>query len=337
MFFIHSTVGKVGAIVLLCFSPFRCWSASSKRKSERDRDHMHPSRRPHAVAVAPARRNREIRVWCTASSSSLALLGACHGGAAWEPVRPHPNKGDYLAHLKLETVGAEIVDPTDILPRLGLQAVAVRAGTSTSTSSSSTPSGSPASTSGSATSRSTSRPRSRSRPRLSRRGDARVHRDAGPRAMVHLEFFGLPDNVPFSKVRDVVPSRRARSSTTTLYDATKEPLIELLMDNGYAHVRVEGTVIADRAHARATLRLVVDPGRASTFGEIQIQASPIRCSSTACARGSSGRRASRSRTRRSSTTQTAIYGIGLFGSVRVEPSTDDLDRRRAGQDLGHRR
>src|SRR6185312_6040754 len=79
------------------------------------------------------------------------------------------------------------------------------------------------------------------------------------------------DNVPFSKVRDVVPLKEGSQFDYDAYDATKQPLLELLMDNGYAHARVEGTVIADRAHAKATLRFVVDPGPASKFGEIEIQ------------------------------------------------------------------
>src|SRR3569832_2526651 len=37
--------------------------------------------------------------------------------------------GDYLAHLQLESTCANTVDPSDILPRLGLTAVAKREGT----------------------------------------------------------------------------------------------------------------------------------------------------------------------------------------------------------------
>ena len=43
MFIIHSTVGKVGAIVMLCCA-VPLLVSRLKRKSDRDRDHMHPSR-----------------------------------------------------------------------------------------------------------------------------------------------------------------------------------------------------------------------------------------------------------------------------------------------------
>ena len=43
MFFIHSTVGKLGSVVLLCCA-VPLMVSKLKRKSDRDRDHMHPSR-----------------------------------------------------------------------------------------------------------------------------------------------------------------------------------------------------------------------------------------------------------------------------------------------------
>jgi outer membrane translocation and assembly module TamA len=146
----------------------------------------------------------------------------------------------------------------------------------------------------------------------------------GQRATVHLEFFGLPSNVPFSKVRDVVPIKDGSHFDYDAYDATKQPLLDLLMDNGYAHARVEGTVIADRAHSKATLRFVVDPGPPATFGEIEIQGvtDPMLVASVrARLKWSTGDSFSH---KAIVATQNAIYGIGLFGTVRVEPSADDL-------------
>jgi outer membrane protein assembly factor BamA len=255
----------------------------------------------------------------------LALIGACRGGGAWEPARPHPKPGDYLAHLKLQTVGKEVVDPTDILPRLGLTAVAAREG--------------------SIDEYQLQLDTQRISGVYQKLGyfavDVKTKVDKldkaypdattlvfivtpGPRATVHLEFFGLPANVPFSKVRDVVPLKEGASFDYDAYDATKQPLLELLMDNGYAHARVEGTVIADRAHAKATLRFVADPGPPSTFGEIQIQGvtDPMLVAALrARLKWETGEPFSH---KAIISTQNAIYGLGMFGSVRVEPSADDL-------------
>ncbi|HEY6034480.1 MAG TPA: BamA/TamA family outer membrane protein [Kofleriaceae bacterium] len=255
----------------------------------------------------------------------LALVAACGGSGAWAPARPHPNKGDYLAHLKLESTGANPVAPSEILPRLGLTAVAKREGVIDEYQ--------------------LQLDTSRIAGVYQRLGYFSVevkskvvkldpaYPDAATlvftvtpnkRATVHLEFFGLPDNVPFSKVRDVVPIKEGSAFDYDVYDATKEPLLDLLMDNGYAHARVEGTVIADRAQARATIRFVADPGPASTFGEIEIQGvtEPMLVDALrARIKWATGDAFSHKAV---VDTQTAIYGVGLFGTVRVEPALDDL-------------
>src|SRR3569832_1240641 len=180
--------------------------------------------------------------------------------------------GDYLAHLQLESTCANTVDPSDILPRLGLTAVAKREGTIDEYQ--------------------LQLDTARIAGVYQRLGYFsvevkskvvkldRAYPDAATlvftvtpnkRATVHLEYFGLPDNVPFSKVRDVVPIKEGAAFDYEVYNATKDPLLDLLLDIVYAHSLVEVTVIAFRAHARSTIRFVADPGPASTFGEITIQ------------------------------------------------------------------
>ncbi|MEO6776636.1 MAG: BamA/TamA family outer membrane protein [Kofleriaceae bacterium] len=261
----------------------------------------------------------------------LALLAACGGAQAFHEVpkaaaRHAKSEGaDWLYDLALDTTGGTIIDPDDILPRLGLAAVAKG-----------------------------QRPLDEYQLQLDtgrvagafqRLGYFAVdvktriehrypeHKGAATlvfvvtpnrRATVHLEFFGLPDNVPFSKVRDAVPIKEGSKFDYDLYDATKQPLIDLLLDNGYAHARVEGTVIVDRAHATATIRFVIDPGPRTTFGEVVIQGvtDPMLVAAVrARIKWSTGEQFSHSAVL---ATQTAIYGTGLFGSVRVEPSSDDL-------------
>ncbi|HET9989988.1 MAG TPA: BamA/TamA family outer membrane protein, partial [Kofleriaceae bacterium] len=282
-------------------------------------------------AVAPARRKREIRRVVRRVVVFLALLTACGGAQKFQedPKRAAAHakaKGtEWLYELDMQTVGGTVIDPTDILPRLGLAAVAkgqraideyqLQLDTA------------------------------RVAGVFQRLGYFAVdvktrvdhrypeNKDAATlvfivtpnkRATVHLEFFGLPDNVPLPKVRDAVPIKEGSKFDYDVYDATKEPLLYLLMDNGYAHARVEGAVIADRVHATATIRFVSDPGPHSTFGEISIQGvtEPMLLASLrARIKWSTGEQFSH---KALVDTQTAIYGIGLFGSVRVEPSSDDL-------------
>lgn len=147
----------------------------------------------------------------------------------------------------------------------------------------------------------------------------------GRRATVHLEFFGLPSDVPFSDVRKAVGVKENSVFDYDAYDAAKEPLMELLQDHGYAHARLEGTVIADRAKALATLRFVVDPGPPAKFGQITVTGvSEHMLIDAVLARVSFDPGEPYSR-KRIVDTQSAIYSIGLFSAVRVEPQTEGVD------------
>lgn len=253
----------------------------------------------------------------------LALLAACGGTAA--QVRPHTKGSEYLRALKLESAGG--VNPIasgDILPRLGLEAVAVRQG--------------------SIDEYQLQLDTQRIIGAYQRIGylgvdvktkvDKPAGQDAvtlvfivtpGKRATTHLELFGLPDDVPLKKVLAAVGIKENSPFDYDLYDAAREPLNELLQDSGYAHVRIEGTVIADRAKAKATLRWVIDPGPRCTFGAAQLAgledgllADAVRARIVFVA----GQKYSHQAI---ADTQAAIYGIGLFGSVRVEVASDSID------------
>ena len=147
----------------------------------------------------------------------------------------------------------------------------------------------------------------------------------GRRATTHLEFFGLPDDLPFKKVMASVGIKENAPFDYDLYDAAREPLIELLQDAGYAHARLEGTVIADRAKAKATLRWVVDPGPRCTFGKVQLIGASQPMLIEAALDRVHFREGDKFSHQTLADTQAAIYRIGLFGSVRVEPASDSLD------------
>ena len=105
-----------------------------------------------------------------------------------------------------------------------------------------------------------------------RRGDDRVRRSSRARAR--------PCRSSSSACRPRCRStRRARwSSSPTAapfdyeaYDDAKAALHRAIENAGYAHVDVEASVIADKTHAHAVLRYVVDPGPRCTFGEVTIE------------------------------------------------------------------
>src|SRR6185503_19085414 len=146
----------------------------------------------------------------------------------------------------------------------------------------------------------------------------------GPRAHSRVQIAGLPDDVSFDKARAVIPIADGERFDYDKYDAAKDPLLHLLLDAGYAHAEVEGSVIADRAHALATIRFAINAGPHTTFGEITVAGADGLLADSVIARiaFSAGDPYSQSKL---DATQAAIYGTGLFASVRVEPNRDNLD------------
>jgi translocation and assembly module TamA len=146
----------------------------------------------------------------------------------------------------------------------------------------------------------------------------------GPRAHSRVQIAGLPDDVSFDAARAVIPIADGESFDYDKYDAAKDPLLHLLLDAGYAHAEVEGSVIADRAHALATIRFAINTGPHTKFGEITVAGAEGLLADSVVARiaFSAGEPYSQSKL---DATQAAIYGTGLFASVRVESDRDNLD------------
>ncbi|MFT3693551.1 MAG: BamA/TamA family outer membrane protein [Kofleriaceae bacterium] len=253
------------------------------------------------------------------------LWAAC--GHGFEEVRSHTVNVEWLYELKLEETGAKsVVDPTDVLPALQLTTVA-KAQRSIDEY---------------ALQLDTQRVigayqrlgylgvdvKTRIDKRYKAYPDAATLVfvvNPGKRANVHLEFFGLPSDVPFDEVRKAVGVKENSLFDYDTYDSAKEPLLDLMQDHGYAHARLEGTVIADRAKALATLRFVVDPGPTSKFGQITVTgiSEPMLIEAVlARVTFDPGQPYSRQKL---VDTQSAIYSVGLFSAVRVEPQTEGVD------------
>jgi translocation and assembly module TamA len=244
----------------------------------------------------------------------VVLLVAC-GGA---PAVTHPAKDDYLAALQIE--GNSAIETKYLLPRLALSAAIDR--------------------------RSiddynllldTQRIKTAYvklgyfaadvQTRQERKGNALtivfVVKE-GRRAYTRIEFAGLPDDVPEAKARAAMPLAEGDRFDYDKFDGAKDPLQRLLGNAGYAHADVEGTVVADRAHALATVRFAINAGPRATFGEITVLGAEGILSDSIIARIKFQRGEPYSQSKLEDT-QLAIYGMGEFASVRVDPDRDNLD------------
>jgi translocation and assembly module TamA len=247
---------------------------------------------------------------------SLVAIGAC-GGAS---LPPHSGNDDYLAALKIE--GNKAITTEYLLPRLAMTAAIGRRSIDDYNEMLDT---------------------QRIKAAYEKLGyfavdvQARQDRKAnaltvtfaikeGPRAHSRVQIAGLPDDVSFDKARAVVPIREGEAFDYDKYDDAKTPLAHLLADAGYAHADVEGTVVADRAHALATVRFAINAGPKATFGELTITGVDGLLADAIQDRVTFRTGEPYSQTKLDAT-QNAIYGTGLFGSVRVDPDRDNPDAK----------
>jgi outer membrane protein assembly factor BamA len=166
--------------------------------------------------------------------------------------------------------------------------------------------------------------------KVERAGDARTIRyiiKEGPRATVAaITFDGLPAGFPEASARALVKLAAGAPFDYDPYDDAKAKLQRALQDAGYAHARVQATVAADAVHSQATLQYQIDAGVPCKFGDIVIDGVP------------EGRLAQAIRVRVAfhkgdaysyaavEKTQRALYGIGRFSTVQVQPSVgNDAD------------
>ena len=248
-------------------------------------------------------------------SCVLVLLVAACGGAA---LPTHRGNDDYLAALKIE--GNAAIPSSYLLPRLAMTAALNRRSIDDYNLLLDT---------------------ARIKTAYEKRGyfavDVQVRQERkgnaltvifaikeGLRAHARVQIAGLPDDVKFDAARAVIPIADGERFDYDKYDAAKDPLQHLLYDAGYAHAEVEGTVIADRAHALATVRFAINAGPRATFGEITVAGADGLLADSVIARitFNAGDPFSQSKL---DATQAAIYGTGLFASVRVDPDRDKLD------------
>jgi len=165
------------------------------------------------------------------------------------------------------------------------------------------------------------------RSRVEREGDAATvvySVDEGLRATTRVEITGLPPDVPASAVRAALPLEEGAPFDYVVYDEAKPSLKAVLQDAGYAHVRLDATVLADRANQVAIVQLAYTPGPKCRFGTVRITGVDGALAEAVRARlqFQEGQVYS---TRAISATQRQLYALQRFSTVQVQPAAEDSD------------
>lgn len=93
----------------------------------------------------------------------------------------------------------------------------------------------------------------------------------GPRAkLTAVEIVGMPPDVPADDVRAKIPLADGAEFDYAAYELARPTLVTVLQDNGYAHARVEPTVVANRDTNTAMIHIAVDPGPRAVFGSVAV-------------------------------------------------------------------
>jgi translocation and assembly module TamA len=141
----------------------------------------------------------------------------------------------------------------------------------------------------------------------------------GPRSKTHVTIDGLPPDVPLADVRKLLPLDDGDPFDYDVYDDAKQPMLERVQNAGYARARLDDSrVVADLEHDVANVRIAFDPGVRCTFGEPKISGASgglldaVQARVTFHAGDTFTAKAINS-------TQTGLYEMGRFSSVRIEP------------------
>ncbi len=166
------------------------------------------------------------------------------------------------------------------------------------------------------------------RSRTERKGDATTviyTVEEGVRATTQVLILGLPTNdpdLPISKVREALPLVDGAPFDYEKFELAKEALKNVVEDAGYAHVKLESQVIADRANHTAVVQLTYTPGPKCTFGPIEIHGvdDELKGAVENRLQFTPGQQYS---TAAIAATQRQLYALNRFSTVRVQPEKDD--------------
>lgn len=146
----------------------------------------------------------------------------------------------------------------------------------------------------------------------------------GPRSKTQVEIRGLPPEIALATARGRIPLADNAPFDYAAYDLGKQALLTLVEDAGYPHVQLQAAVLADKARGVATARYEIEPGSRATFGVISISGTDGQLADAILGRLAfrTGEPYSASAIAKS---QRALYGLGRFSTVRIEPDRNAGD------------
>ncbi len=151
--------------------------------------------------------------------------------------------------------------------------------------------------------------------------------DEGIRARTKVQINGLPADpaIPVEKVREKLPLADGEPFDYEVYELAKEQLKTVVEDAGYAYVKLDSKIVADRANHTAIVQLDYTPGPKSQFGAVKVTGveGDLRDAVENRLQFEQGQPYS---TAAIASTQRALYGLNRFSTVRVQPEkTDDAN------------
>ncbi len=143
----------------------------------------------------------------------------------------------------------------------------------------------------------------------------------GARArLARIELVGVPADprVSAGELRDRIPLADGAPFDHETWELAKPALVNQLQELGYAWAKVDGVVIADEKRAEAVIRVMVEAGPLAEFGDVTISGVPPGLEDAVNARIDM-KRGERFSPRALERTRAALYELGRFSLVRVEP------------------
>ena len=159
------------------------------------------------------------------------------------------------------------------------------------------------------------------RSRVERKGDATtvIYTIAeGPRATTRVLITGINDQELQQDVREALPIKDGEPFSYDPYDKSKERMLGLIEDAGYAHATLNAHVVVDRVKHEAVIHLQYELGEKCKFGTVEITGVDGELADAVRARiaFSEGEQYSSSAINE---TQRNIYDMRRFSTVRVLP------------------
>ncbi|HVV87074.1 MAG TPA: POTRA domain-containing protein [Kofleriaceae bacterium] len=164
--------------------------------------------------------------------------------------------------------------------------------------------------------------------RHGKRADVTFNVTEGKRAkLARVEFHGLPSGsyVKEADLRKLIPLDDGDPFDYQVYEEARPKIPLALAEAGYARAKVEGVVLADRQRSRVVIRLDVDLGPRTRFGDVKLVGVPAGLEDAVRNRLKIGPGKLYS-PRALEDTRSLLYEMGRFSMVRVE-----LDQTAAGE------